>query len=81
MLLHCTGLLRPAIFIKQGFKRQGYSEDDGWWYPYSLLDNFAQISLLSDKLHIFPTRQPKQGLSGNIVFSQSHIAVLAIKPA
>jgi ubiquinone/menaquinone biosynthesis C-methylase UbiE len=81
MLLHCTGLLKPASFIKQGFKKQGYSEGDGWWYPYSLLENFAQISLLSDKLHVFPTRQTKQGLTGNIIFSQSHIAVLAIKPA
>jgi ubiquinone/menaquinone biosynthesis C-methylase UbiE len=81
MLLHCLGLLRAASFIKQGFKKQGYSEDDGWWYPYSLLENYAQISSLSDKLQIFPTRQPRQGLSGNIVFSQSHVAFLAIKAA
>ena len=81
MLLHCIGLLKPASFIKQGFKKQGYSEGDGWWYPYSLLENFAQISLLSDKLLIFPTREPKQGLSDNLIFSQSHMAVLAIKPA
>jgi SAM-dependent methyltransferase len=81
MLLHCIGLLKPASFIKHGFKKQGYSEGDGWWYPYSLLENYAQISLLSDKLFIVPTQMPKEGLSGNLIFSQSHIALLAIKPA
>jgi ubiquinone/menaquinone biosynthesis C-methylase UbiE len=79
MLLHCSGLLKQATFVKQGFKKQGYSEGDGWWYPYSLLDSFAQISGLSDAVHILPTRQPKADFGGNIVFSQSHLAILAIK--
>jgi ubiquinone/menaquinone biosynthesis C-methylase UbiE len=79
MLLHCIGLLKSASFIKQGFKKQGYSDGDGWWYPYSLLDNFAQISLLSERLHILPTRKPNTDFGGNIVFSQSHLAILGIK--
>lgn len=79
MLLRCTGLLGAATFIKHGLNKQGYSEGDGWWYPYSIMDNFGQISSLSERLYIFPTRSPTSSLGGNILFSQSHLAFLAVK--
>ena len=72
--LKICGLLGAATFIRQGFKKQGYSEGDGWWYPYSLLDNYAEIARLSERVFIFPTR-------GNLIFAQSHFAIVAIKAA
>ncbi|RMD69452.1 MAG: class I SAM-dependent methyltransferase, partial [Cyanobacteria bacterium J149] len=76
--LWASGLLNIVTFIKQGFKKQGYSEEDGWWYPYSLLNDFALISSLSSESYIIPTRRclDKQG---NFLLSQSHLAILAIK--
>lgn len=79
MGLKVAGLLNAFTFVKQGFKKQGYSEDDGWWYPYSLFDNYAQIAVKSAHLYVMPTRPAIGGL-GNIVFSQSHFCVVAIKP-
>lgn len=76
--LKLVGLLNLFTFVKQGFKKQGYSEEDGWWFPYSLLDNFATISKNAAQLYIIPTR-PATGSMGNIIFAQSHICVAAIK--
>jgi ubiquinone/menaquinone biosynthesis C-methylase UbiE len=76
MGLKVCGLLKAATFIKQGFNSQGYSEEDGWWYPYSLFENYSQISNLSRKLFIFPTRRATG--EGNILFSQSHFAIVAL---
>jgi ubiquinone/menaquinone biosynthesis C-methylase UbiE len=78
MALKMAGLLSAFAFVRQGFKRQGYSDGDGWWYPYSLLDNYGQIASLSKNLFIIPTRRPTGSL-GNFVFSQSHLAIVAIK--
>ena len=79
MMLDCTGLLGVATFVKQGFRKQGYSPEDGWWYPYSLVNNFAQIASLSDQLYVCPTRLPTPGFSGNMLFAQSHLAIVAIR--
>jgi SAM-dependent methyltransferase len=79
MLLYCCGLLGLATFIKQGFCRQGYSAGDGWWYPYSIMGNFGQISRSSAQTYLLPTRRATPGLGGNLVFCQSHVAVLALK--
>ena len=76
--LYASGLLDLATFVKQGFRKQGYSEDDGWWYPYSLFDDFGLISSLSSEQYIIPTR-PSNLDRGNLLLSQSHIAILAIK--
>lgn len=78
MALKVAGLLGAFIYVKQGFKKQGYSEDDGWWYPYSLFDNYAQIAGNSERLYIMPTRPARADL-GNLVFSQSHVCIVAMK--
>lgn len=80
MGLKLCGLLGAANYIRNGFKPQGYSEGDGWWYPYSLLDNYAQIAMLAENTFIFPTRRPTTGL-GNLIFSQGHLAIVATKRA
>ena len=77
MLLRSLGLLNLASFIKQGFKRQGYSDEDGWWYPYSLLDNYADFANRSENLVIFPTRRPSA--CENFIFDQSHVAIVGLK--
>jgi len=79
MLLYCLGLLNAATFIKQGFRRQGYTDEDGWWYPYSLFNNFSQIAGLLDTMQIVPTRFATPGIGGNMIFSMSTIAILAKK--
>lgn len=79
MILEMCGLLSLAIYVKQGFNRQGYSKEDGWWYPYSLFDNYGQIDRLSDEMFLMPTRPANTEAMGNLLFSQSHVAILAIK--
>ena len=78
MGLKVCGLLGAATFVRQGFKKQGYSEGDGWWYPYSLFDNYAQIARLSDRVFIIPTCPPTERMEG-LLFSQSHFAIVALK--
>jgi SAM-dependent methyltransferase len=77
MGLKVAGLLNAFTFVKQGFKRQGYSDDDGWWYPYSLLENYNEVAKQSTKLYIMPTR-PATGAMGNIIFCQSHFCLVAV---
>jgi ubiquinone/menaquinone biosynthesis C-methylase UbiE len=71
-------LFSAFVYIKQGFRRQGYSKEDGWWYPYSLLENYRQIATCSRRTYIIPTRSPS-GPSSNFIFAQSHFAILALK--
>lgn len=78
MGLKMCGLLDAATFVKQGFKKQGYSEGDGWWYPYSLFDNYSQIAALSKAIYVIPTRAASPGLN-NMLLAQSHVAILALK--
>lgn len=75
--LHATGLLGLATYIKQGFRRQGYSDGDGWWYPYSLLSHYGLIASLSATQYIIPTRPATA--QDNLLVSQSHLAILAFK--
>lgn len=79
MALRVCGLLKFATFVKQGFRKQGYTLEDGWWYPYSLLDDHAVIARYSDELYVIPTRPVNTDKMGNLLFAQSHLAVFAIK--
>jgi ubiquinone/menaquinone biosynthesis C-methylase UbiE len=79
MALYCLGLLDVATFIKQGFKKQGYTKEDGWWYPYSILNNIEQISRLSRVMYVMPTQQATPGLGGNMAFCHAKLSIVAIK--
>jgi ubiquinone/menaquinone biosynthesis C-methylase UbiE len=79
MILRMFGLLGVATYVKQGFRRQGFSEGDGWWYPYSLLENYSDIAALSNAIYLIPTRKVINDSMPNLIFSQSHLAVLALK--
>src|SRR5262249_8869715 len=70
--LHSSGMLGVATFVKQGFRRQGYSEEDGWWYPYSLLNDYGTIASLCSEMYIVPTRPCLA--RENLLLSQSHLA-------
>lgn len=78
MGLKVAGLLGAFTYVKQGFKKQGYSADDGWWYPYSLLDSYATIAKRADQVYLFPTRRSTGDIS-NFVFAQSHFGIVALK--
>lgn len=78
MLLYSLNIMNAFSFVKQGFKKQGYSEEDGWWYPYSLMNDIGFLSELSECFFIAPTRRPNSK-SGNILLSHSHIAIACIK--
>ena len=80
LLLHATGLLGAATFVKQGFRRQGYSDADGWWYPFSLFDQFGTLAEESTHQFVFPTRPAHGPRLGNLVTDVSHFAALALKP-
>jgi ubiquinone/menaquinone biosynthesis C-methylase UbiE len=78
LALFSAGLLELFSYVKQGFRRQGYSADDGWWYPYSVLNDFDIISQLSDQFIIVPTRKANSNMR-NFMLSHSHLAVACIK--
>ena len=78
MCLDALGLLKAATFVRHGFRRQGYSEEDGYWYPYSLLNDYALVASLSRRVCILPTR-PSSLSRGNLLMAQSHLAYLAEK--
>lgn len=77
MGLKLCGLLSVATYIGQGFSKRGYSDGDGWWYPYSLLDNYGQIARAADRMFVFPTRKPVN--DGHVLFAQGHLAIVALK--
>jgi ubiquinone/menaquinone biosynthesis C-methylase UbiE len=77
--LYASGLLDVATFVKQGFRRQGYTKEDGWWYPYSLFNDFALIAQLSCEQYIIPTTPIDSMSVENLLLTQSHIAILAVK--
>jgi hypothetical protein len=79
LVLYSCGLFGIAAFVKQGFRRQGYSQDDGWWYPYSLLNNHSDIARYSDEVFYIPTQHVNSTALNNFLLNQSHLAVLAIK--
>jgi len=76
--LYSVGLLSAFSYVKQGFNKQGYSEDDGWWYPYSVLNDFDVIAELSSYYAIIPTRPANSGL-GNFMLQNSHVGIACIK--
>ena len=79
LLLYSLSLAKAVAFVKQGFRRQGYSEGDGWWYPYSLLDDFRLISHLAREVYILPVVPARDTGAGNLLLCQSHLAVLGLK--
>jgi SAM-dependent methyltransferase len=76
IILKAIYLFDAAAYVKQGFNRRGWSEDDGWWYPYSLFDSYGDIATKAKQIFVYPTRPPSQ--NGNVLFSQSHFAVLSL---
>jgi SAM-dependent methyltransferase len=79
LALYSVGLLSLATFVKQGFRRQGYSEGDGYWYPYSLLDDYATVAGLAKEIVLLPVRPTNTITFGNFLLSQSHLAFWALK--
>ena len=80
LALYSMNLLGAFSCVKQGFRKQGHSQGDGWWYPYSLLNNFDVISELSDHVAIAPTRGANSN-SENFMMRHSHLAVACKKKA
>lgn len=78
LALFSMNLLSAFSYVKQGFRKQGYSEGDGWWYPYSVLNDFDMISTLSEHFSIVPTRRANSNL-GNFMISHSHLAIACTK--
>jgi ubiquinone/menaquinone biosynthesis C-methylase UbiE len=77
--LHAWGLLGAACFVKQGFKKQGYTKEDGWWYPYSLLADYGTIARRAREAFVVPTRSVNSNDLSNLLMCQSHLAILAYK--
>jgi ubiquinone/menaquinone biosynthesis C-methylase UbiE len=79
LCLYSLGLLPFATFVKQGFRKQGYSEGDGYWYPYSILSDFDVIAENADLYYIVPTTRRNSRHIDNFMMSNSHIAVACLK--
>jgi ubiquinone/menaquinone biosynthesis C-methylase UbiE len=77
--LAATKLLGLATFVKQGFRRQGYSDGDGWWYPYSLLSDFGVIARATAQQYVIPTSGGIAESIDDFQLVQSHLAVIGLK--
>ena len=77
--LYACQLLGVACFVKQGFKKQGYTKEDGWWYPYSLLADYGVIARRAREAFIVPTQPVNSNDFSNLLMCQSHLAILAYK--
>jgi SAM-dependent methyltransferase len=76
VVLKALNLFDAATYVKQGFNKRGWSQEDGWWYPYSLLDNYGDIAPRCSQIFLFPTRPAFA--KGNILFSQSHFGIVGL---
>lgn len=76
LALFSLGLHRQFYFVRNGFRRQGYSEEDGYWYNYSLLDDYKMIATSSERVVLLPTLAPSGGFE-QLLLCQTHLAVLA----
>ena len=76
IILKALNLLDAATYVKQGFNKRGWSQEDGWWHPYSLFDNYSDIATRCQRVFIFPTRPAFS--KGNILFSQTHLGIVGL---
>jgi ubiquinone/menaquinone biosynthesis C-methylase UbiE len=68
-------LWRIAQFIKTKGKFYKITQGDGLWYPYSVFDNYTQISRVCKHVHVLNTSE--QGI--NPYRRCGHVALLATK--
>lgn len=68
-------LWKLSQYVKNDFKPWKYSEGDGVYYSYSLLDDFPYLQQLGTVCQTFTTRPT----SINPLWTCSHVAVLAWK--
>lgn len=81
LFLYSLGLLPAAMFVRNGFRKQGYTDDDGWWYHYSLLDDYGHFASRAARLLMFPTNAPHREGEDNFLLCQRHVAMLGYKTA
>lgn len=77
LALFGLGLHKALYFVRNGFRRQGYSAEDGYWYNYSLLDDYRLMAARASQVIVIPTHTPSER-AGNFVLCQTHLAVLAL---
>jgi len=77
--LSALGLLPLYHRIRQKGRKARYNKEDGWHYPYSLLDDYGLIADHSRQVMILPTRVRGQPLGDTLALRQSHLAILAWK--
>jgi ubiquinone/menaquinone biosynthesis C-methylase UbiE len=65
------GLYKLAITRGKGYR---ITDDDGLWYPYSVLDTCKTMALLCPEIHFLGTKP-----SGPNLFSASHVAIMGLK--
>jgi len=77
--LYAVGLLRYYYLIKQRGRRARYSDEDGWFYPFSILDHWDTLSSRSERIIILPTQRRGAVRAETFMLSQSHLATLCFK--
>ncbi len=77
--LQSLGLLRPLNYILQGFRHRRFSKEDGWFYPYSLLEDYDTFADNSSQVLLFPTRIRGTPNGNSLALRQSHLALIGLK--
>lgn len=79
MALQALGLLRPVTYVAQGFRHQRFSREDGWFYPYSILEDYDVFADCAAQVLVLPTRHRGRVAGRSLTMRQSHVALVGLK--
>lgn len=79
-IIKSLGLWKAAVFVKTKGKGYLLTDGDGLSYPYSVFDNYNQITKQCENISLLSTKKLniKNGMR-NLYRTASHVAMLAIK--
>lgn len=79
LALHALGMLAGFNFVRQGFRRQRYSVEDGWYYPYSVFSDYGAFEARAAEVIVFPTRIRGRPVTDDFTTRQSHVCLCCLK--
>lgn len=77
-VLGVTGLLQPALRVKNGGRSYMLSEDDGLAYTYSVLSALPVLRPWADEVHVIPTLPGRETWQAPRL-TASHLLVVALR--
>ena len=80
LALYAAGLLPLYQRVTHFGRRIRFSNEDGWYYPYSLLNDFDLFVDHSRDVIIVPTRIRGRAELETLMLRQSHLGIICFEP-